>query len=58
MGGVVMWKALIQIIEKWGCHHEWTLWKDVSVESYDGSTWHIFHFYCKKCGKFKKVKSI
>lgn len=53
-----MWKALIQIIEKWGCHHEWTLWKDVSVERYDGSTWHIFHFYCKKCGKFKKVKSI
>lgn len=42
------------LFEKWTCKHEWERWQTVHVE---GGSYHIFHFKCNKCGKFKKVKS-
>ena len=51
-----MWQALIKLIEKWACCHEWELWREQQVESY-GDRYKVFHFVCKKCGKFKRVKS-
>ena len=48
---VVMWKALIKLVEKWACKHEWHL----RTESYEN-----FHtrqvWICWKCGKIKKIK--
>ena len=35
---------------------EWELWREQQVESY-GDRYKVFHFVCKKCGKFKRVKS-
>lgn len=55
-GGIDMWKALIKLVEKWACCHEWELWRTQQVESF-GDQYKIFHFVCKKCGKFKRVKS-
>lgn len=51
-----MWQALIKLVEKWACHHEWEHWREQQVESY-GNRYKVFHFVCKKCGKFKRVKS-
>lgn len=52
-----MWQALIKLVEKLGCMHEWECWKDVYVESNGGYRYHVYHFVCKKCGKFKQIKS-
>ena len=51
-----MWKALIKLVEKWACMHEWKHWQEVNVTS-DCGRYQIHHFVCKKCGKFKRVKS-
>ena len=53
----IMWKALINLIEKWGCHHDWEHWKTVDVNDLFHGTYTVYHFCCKKCGKFKTVKS-
>jgi hypothetical protein len=50
-------KKLCQILDKLGCHHEWEHIGTVNVESDFSGTYSIYHFVCKKCGKFKKVKS-
>lgn len=50
-----MWQALIKLVEKWACTHEWEMWSETRVRSFNDYT--IYHFVCKKCGKFKKVKS-
>ena len=52
-----MWKALVKLVEKWACHHEWEQWKTVNVNHDIFGTYAYFHFYCKKCGKFKRVIS-
>ena len=52
-----MWKALINLIDKWGCHHDWEHWNIVNVDDSLRGTYTVYHFYCKKCGKFKSVKS-
>lgn len=56
-GGVSMWQVLIKLVEKWACRHEWEHWQEVNVTS-DLGRYQIHHFVCKKCGKFKRVKSI
>ena len=48
---------LQQIKDKWFCFHDWELWRTIHVETDLGSTYSVYHFRCKKCGKFKKVKS-
>lgn len=54
---------LIECIKKkWFCQHQWVLFKEIHVDNtgpdHDGSKYQVWHFYCKKCGKFKKIKSI
>lgn len=50
-------KELIkQLLTKWCCHHEWELWKELTVRGDFGECYPVYHFVCKKCGKFKKVK--
>lgn len=48
---------LKQILEKLFCKHKWQQYKEVEVRTESIEKWHIFHFICKKCGKFKKIKS-
>ena len=48
---------LKQFISKWACHHEWERWNSVEVRDDFGGCYHVTHFVCAKCGKFKKVKS-
>ena len=50
-------ELLQQIKDKWFCLHDWELWRTIHVEADLGGTYSIYHFKCKKCGKFKKVKS-
>lgn len=52
-----MKEILKKLIDKWCCHHEWEMWRKVDVEGDWGNTWTVYHFVCKKCGKFKKIKS-
>ena len=51
-----MWKALIKLVEKLGCTHEWKEIKEFTVHS-DFGTYYKFLFVCKKCGKLKWIKS-
>lgn len=52
---------LLKLAEKICCRHEWELFQEVDVDNtkpgYDGSRYSVWHLYCKKCGKFKKIKS-
>ena len=52
-----MWKALIKLVEKWGCNHDYQLEHDHRVSSEYGGTYTIYTYKCSKCGKFKKLKS-
>lgn len=53
-----MLKELIKsLFEKWACKHEWEIWDVVNVTDDFGGRYTVTHFVCKKCGKFKKVKS-
>lgn len=45
------------LFEKWVCKHDWELWRTIEVTDDRGGSYHIYHFKCNKCGKFKKVKS-
>lgn len=45
------------LLEKWSCKHEWQPWNTVNVRDDFGGRYTVYHFVCKKCGKFKKVKS-
>lgn len=46
-----------EILRKWSCHHKWELWETVNVRDDFGGRYTVYHFVCKNCGKFKKVKS-
>lgn len=50
-----------RLMDKICCQHEWVLFKEVTVDNtgpeYNGSLYQVWHFYYKKCGKFKKIKS-
>lgn len=53
-----MWEALIKLVEKWGCMHNFELQTSRDFEdSFYKETWTIDTYKCTKCGKFKKVKS-
>ncbi|KWR51897.1 hypothetical protein [Phocaeicola sp.] len=49
------------IIKKWFCCHEWEYLFERRVEVVDDwgdSSWYtVRHYFCKKCGKYKKIKS-
>ena len=54
-----MWKALIKLVEKWACRHEWEnhyiteLYKNDS----DKRPWKVeLTLICHKCGKIKKIE--
>lgn len=53
-----MKEAFKKLIDKWACHHEWKLWHEVNVRDDFGGHYKVFHFYCKNCGKTKKIKEI
>lgn len=44
------------LLDKWACKHEWEHWHTANVSDDMGGRYTVFHFVCKKCGKFKKVK--
>lgn len=58
-----MWKALINLVNKWGCHHKWefyTRMRTWMVEN-DGTKGENPYkqedtLFCKNCGKFKKIE--
>lgn len=55
-------KHLIEcIIKKWFCCHEWEFLFERDVEEVDdwgdSSIYTTRHYFCKKCGKYKKIKS-
>jgi hypothetical protein len=52
-----MKKALINLINKWACCHDWQTKKEIEVECDGGTLYHKFIFVCKKCGKFKTLNS-
>lgn len=52
-----MWEALIQLVNKWSCMHQWHNILEKRVESIYGERFTSITYCCKKCGKFKKVKS-
>lgn len=48
------------LLEKWACKHDWEQIAKVAhyyAEEDKYPMYHILHFKCKKCGKFKKIKS-
>lgn len=54
-----MWQALIKLVEKWACCHEWKTHRRMS--SYDGThdklpTKVEETLICQKCGKIKKIQ--
>lgn len=53
-----MWKALIKLVEKWACCHEWEnyhITKTYENDS-DKKPWKVEHtLICQKCGKIKKI---
>ena len=51
-------KRLIDaIIKKWFCCHEWEFQYKENVEvGFDGR-FCVHHYFCKKCGKYKRVKT-
>lgn len=52
-----MLELIKKLIDKWVCHHEWKKWDELQVETDFGDLYTVTHFVCKKCGKFKKIKS-
>ena len=49
------------IIKKWFCCHEWEFLFERDVEEVydwgDSGSYTTRHYFCKKCGKYKKIKS-
>lgn len=52
-----MKEAIINLINKWACCHDWQIKKEIEVECDGGTLYHKFIFVCKKCGKFKTLNS-
>ena len=53
-----MWKALIKLVEKWACRHEWQVLENWIEEEYRGRfsySYDVTLYVCKKCGKMKRV---
>lgn len=52
-----MWKELVNLVEKLSCKHEWKEIKEIKINDDFSGTYWKFLFVCKKCGKFKWLKS-
>jgi len=52
-----MWKAIIKLIEKWGCMHDYEFETKTVVSDDMGQSYNVYLYKCEKCGKFKKVKT-
>lgn len=51
-------KRLIDaIIKKLFCCHEWKFLFGEEVRNDFGSIYHVSHYFCKKCGKYKRIKT-
>lgn len=55
----IILKVLIAIKNKWFCCHQWTVFRETRVwDRTEGKPVEInYVLYCKKCGKFKKIKT-
>lgn len=52
-----MKEAIINLINKWACCHDWQLVKETRVNTDFGGSYIALLFVCKKCGKFKRLKT-
>lgn len=52
-----MKEAIINLINKWACCHDWQLEKEIEVECDNRTIYHKYIYVCKKCGKFKTINS-
>lgn len=54
-----MWKLLVKLIYGKVCSHEFELVKDIKYFDYgrNVSTDVLLIYFCKKCGKVKKIKT-
>lgn len=52
-----MKEAIINLINKWACCHDWQLIKETRVDTDFGGSYIALLFMCKKCGKFKRLKT-
>lgn len=51
-----MKEKLLQILDKWGCHHEWSKIESIKIMLLDDTFLGYKNLYvCKKCGKFKFI---
>lgn len=53
-----MWKAIIKLVEKWGCRHEWDSHKTMQRFKKEGDSipYKVDEtLFCKNCGKIKKI---
>lgn len=57
LGKMTFKEFISALFEKWACKHDWERWQIIHVTDDMGGSYHIYHFKCNKCGKFKKVKS-
>ena len=49
-----MWNALIKLIEKWSCMHDWDVYAERTITGPGESRYFMHTFICKKCGKFNR----
>ena len=54
---VRMKEAIIKLINKWACCHDWQLVRETRVSTDMGESYIALLFVCKKCGKFKQLKT-
>ena len=52
-----MKEAIINLINKWACCHDWQINKEIEVECDGEIVSHKFIYVCRKCGKFKTINS-
>jgi hypothetical protein len=51
-----MWKAIIKLIEKWGCMHKWES-HNITNTNQDGKLIIIQEtLFCKNCGNIKQIE--
>ena len=46
-----MWQAIIDILRKKACFHDWKLVQEL----HNGMFHHHFIYICQKCGEIKKI---
>lgn len=52
-----MKEAIIKLINKWACSHDWVLDREIEIKDWGVTAHWKFLYKCKKCGKFKIVKT-